>query len=162
MALPHVYQISVSQGGVPKLAVASARVTREGVEGDWQNDRKHHGGPDRAVCLFALSVIERLRNEGHPIAPGTAGENVTMGGVTPAEWAALVPGARISFASGVELEIVSYCNPCSTIRDSFQNLEFRRIQQDERPGESRLYARVLREGTLRSGDTATISGAGAL
>jgi MOSC domain-containing protein YiiM len=147
-----VHQVSVSpRGGVPKLGVPSARVTRDGVEGDWQQDRKHHGGPQRAVCLFSLEVIRRLRGEGHPIGPGTAGENVTIEGL---EWARMTPGARVTIGGedGVELEIVSYTEPCSTIRESFAGLDSKRIKQELHPGESRVYARVLKEGVVREGD----------
>jgi len=65
-----VHQISISQGGVPKRPVPSATVTETGVEGDRHRNPRLHGGPQRAVCLFSLEVIERLRAEGHPIAPG--------------------------------------------------------------------------------------------
>ncbi len=149
-----VHQISVSNGGVPKLAVPRARISTTGVEGDRQRDMKHHGGPERAVCLFSLEVIGRLRAEGHPIVPGSAGENLTIEGL---EWAALAPGARIEIgaaaagSSAIVLEIVSYTRPCSTIRGSFTGLEFNRIFQELHPGESRLYARVLREGLVRVG-----------
>lgn len=155
-----VHQISVSNGGVPKLPVRVARVSLEGLEGDWQNDRKHHGGPDRAVCLFPLSLIELLNAEGHPIAPGTIGENLTLSGVALDEWANLGPGVRLRFAGGVQLEIVSYCNPCSNIRDSFKGLEFNRVKQDLHPGHSRLYARVRQEGTITTGETLSIESAG--
>ena len=46
---PHLHQISVSNGGVPKLAVPKARVTKNGVEGDHHRNTELHGGPDRAV-----------------------------------------------------------------------------------------------------------------
>lgn len=155
--MPHIHQISVSpppRGGVPKLPVLPnmpVRITRNGVEGDWQHDRKHHGGPDRAVCLFSLEVIHRLQSEGHPITPGAAGENLTITGL---DWPALTPGppaTRLLIGAeptGPILEIVSYTQPCSTIRNAFTNLDFRRIKHELHPGESRLYARVLREGLV--------------
>lgn len=152
-----IHQLSVSNGGVPKKPVPSSTLTREGLAGDWQTDRKHHGGPDRALCLFPTSLIERLRAEGHPISPGTTGENLTLDGLTPDEWSRITPGARLTFASGVEIEIVSYCAPCSTIRDSFKDLNSKRIKQELHPGESRLYARVLQEGTLTVGESATVA-----
>lgn len=148
-----VVQISVSDGGVPKLAVPEARVTRLGVEGDRQNDTKHHGGPDRAVCLFSMEVIRRLQGEGHPIEPGTVGENLTIEGL---DWSSVGPGDRLVFDGGVELEVASYTQPCSTIRDSFKNLEFRRIKQELHPGESRVYARVISEGSVRTGETVNV------
>jgi len=155
-----VHQVSVSNGGVPKLPVAVAKVSIQGLEGDWQNDRKHHGGPDRAVCLFPLSLIELLNAEGHPISPGTIGENLTLAGVSVDEWARLGPGSRLNFSGGVQLEVVSYCNPCSNIRDSFRDLEFKRVKQDLHPGHSRLYTRVLREGSIATGESVAIEVAG--
>ncbi len=147
-----VHQISVSSGGVPKVALRQARVTSDGVEGDWQQDRKHHGGPDRAVCLFSSEVIQRLRGEGHPIGPGTTGENLTVIGI---DWARVVPGTRLVVGESedrVQLEVVSYAAPCSTIRNSFKGLDSTRIKQEEHPGESRVYARVVKEGMVRAGD----------
>lgn len=148
-ATGRVARINISPGGVPKLPVPRATITRAGILGDRQNDTKHHGGPDRAVCLFSLEVIERLRAEGHPISPGTAGENLTLAGL---DWPSVVPGCRLRFAGGVELEVASYCGPCATIRESFTGLNFRRIRQELHPGQSRLYARVIREGELEAGE----------
>ena len=64
---PHVHQINVSDGGVPKHPVFQAKVSKEGVEGDRQNNLKVHGGPDRAVCLFSVDLIELMQDEGHSI-----------------------------------------------------------------------------------------------
>lgn len=144
-----VHQVSVSGGGVPKIGVPGARVFTAGMEGDRQNDTKHHGGPERAVCLFSLERIEQLRAEGNPIVPGSVGENLTIAGI---DWAGVTPGGRFAFDGGVVLEVVSFTRPCSTIRDSFQGLEFKRIFQDEHPGWSRVYARVLREGRVTPGE----------
>lgn len=152
-----VHQINISEGGVPKCPVTRAMVTRTGVAGDRQADLKHHGGPDRAVSLYSLELIERLRAEGHPIAPGTAGENLTLSGL---DWRTLHPGVRLCFAGGVELELVSYAGPCATIRESFKDLEFRRIKHELHPGESRLYARVIAEGVIVSGEDVHVLGAG--
>ncbi len=54
-------QLSVSGGGMPKLAVPEARVTRDGVADDWQLNRKYHGGCDRAVCIFSDELYDWLR-----------------------------------------------------------------------------------------------------
>lgn len=58
---PHVHQINLSDGGVPKLPVWEASVGKEGLSGDRQRNLKFHGGPDRAVCLYSLELIERLQ-----------------------------------------------------------------------------------------------------
>jgi MOSC domain-containing protein YiiM len=145
-----VANVNVSpQGGVPKLAVPSARVSAEGVSGDRQRNRRVHGGPERAVSLFSLERIEALRAEGHPIAPGTAGENLTIAGL---DWGRLAVGSRLAIGEEVELQISSYTVPCETIEASFADGKFTRISQKLHPGWSRLYARVLREGLVREGD----------
>ena len=90
---PHVCQISVSDGGVPKRPVLEAVITKAGVEGDRQQNLKFHGGPDRAVCLYSLELIERLQDEGHSIDAGSSGENLTISGL---EWEKLKPGDRTS------------------------------------------------------------------
>jgi len=70
-----VAAINVSNGGVPKRRVSGAKVSRLGLENDTQDDKQHHGGAERAVCLYSLERIRSLQTEGHPIDIGTAGEN---------------------------------------------------------------------------------------
>src|SRR6185436_19667397 len=84
--------INTSRGGVPKTAVFEAIVTREGIVGDVQRDLRYHGGPERAVSIYSLDLIADLQREGHPIAPGSAGENLTVSGV---DWSLLVPGCEL-------------------------------------------------------------------
>lgn len=141
-----IVQLSVSAGGVPKHAIEQARVTWLGLEGDVQKHTKIHGGPDRALCLFSLEVIERLRAEGHPIAPGTTGDNITIRGI---DWAGVAIGSRLALGDEALVEITSLTDPCKQIAGSFVDGNFRRILAH---GDSRLYARVLREGALRVGD----------
>ncbi|MCB9837824.1 MAG: MOSC domain-containing protein [Phycisphaeraceae bacterium] len=148
-----VEQLSISRGGVPKLPTPGVRIGAQGIEGDGHNDTKHHGGPDQAVCLFSMEIIERLKAEGHPVAPGTTGENITIRGL---DWSLVTPGSRLVFDGGVALEVTKYTTPCSTIRASFTDSEFRRIHQDDHPGESRVYARVLTGGEARAGETVTL------
>jgi MOSC domain-containing protein YiiM len=148
-AFPHVHQVSVSDGGVPKCAVPAAQVTVEGLTGDRQRNRKFHGGPGRAVCLYSLEVIEALRAEGHSIGPGSAGENLTITGL---EWARLKPGDRLHLGDRLQLEIMSYTAPCRLNGQWFKDGNSERMAQEAHPGWSRLYARVLAEGTVRVGD----------
>lgn len=144
-----IVQISVSRGGVPKTAVPAARVTTDGVEGDLQRDREHHGGPERAVCLYSLEAIERLRAEGHSIVPGSIGENVTVEGL---DWPAVEPGDHLLLGDHVLVQVTRYTSPCLNIRGSFENGEFARVSQKRHPGWSRVYARVLVSGTIRRDD----------
>ncbi|MBL9099481.1 MAG: MOSC domain-containing protein [Myxococcales bacterium] len=135
-------------GGVPKHAVAAAELRRDGVVGDLQRDGEHHGGPERAVCLFAQERIDALVAEGHPIAPGTTGENLTLAGL---EWSTLAAGDRLAVGDEVVLEVSGPAPPCTTIAASFLDGGFTRISHKLHPGWSRLYARVLVPGRVHVG-----------
>jgi len=144
-----VVQVSVSRGGVPKVAVDAARVGWLGLDGDGHRDQRHHGGPERAVCLYPLEAIDALVGEGHPMAPGSLGENLTVHGL---DWNAVVPGARLRVGDAVTLEVTRYTSPCHNIAGAFADGDYSRVSQKRRPGWSRVYARVLAEGWVRRGD----------
>jgi MOSC domain-containing protein YiiM len=146
-ATGRIESINVSRGGVPKTGRPEAWISRNGVYGDNQANRKLHGGPERAVCIYALEVIRALQAEGHPVGVGTTGENLTVSGV---DWQLVAPGT-VWRAGEALLEVASYTAPCKTIRDSFLDKRYKRISQKVNPGWSRVYARVLEEGRVRLG-----------
>jgi MOSC domain-containing protein YiiM len=148
-----IHQINISAGGVPKHAIARAAVTETGIAGDYHRDTRHHGGPQRALCLYTVEQIRRLREEGHPIEPGWVGENITLEGI---ELASLVPGTQLMLGAEVCIEITSYTTPCTNITASFAEGDFTRISHARCPGESRVCAKVLRGGEIAPGDTARI------
>ena len=56
-----VHSINISSGGVPKSSVGSAKVSKNGVEGDFNVFRESRGGDSsRAVCIFSLERIEEF------------------------------------------------------------------------------------------------------
>jgi MOSC domain-containing protein YiiM len=150
---PHVYQINLSDGGVPKRPVLEAVIATTGVEGDRQRNLNVHGGLDRALCLFSQDLIERLQDEGHSIDAGSSGENLTIAGL---EWEKLKPGDRLQVGPDVQLEIMSYTAPCDQNARWFRDRDIKRISQKKNPGWSRLCAKVLREGMVRPGDAVEI------
>ncbi|GIQ96270.1 MAG: hypothetical protein CM15mP1_1660 [Methanobacteriota archaeon] len=104
--------IFTSNGGVPKLPVESAVVETNGIVGDACNNKKHHGGPMKAICVLENELLLKLQSEGHPIQSGTTGENL------------LVEGYDLSIGmvfdvGEVRLEVVSDATPCWKIADSF-------------------------------------------
>ena len=137
-----------SDGGVPKLAVESAVVTERGLEGDRQRNRRFHGGPERALCLYSQERIDALVAEGHPIVRGAVGENVTIAGLP---WERVRPGTRLTLGD-IEVEVTSYTSPCANIEDAFLDGRIARISHKVHPGWSRVYVRVRRGGSLRVGD----------
>jgi MOSC domain-containing protein YiiM/GNAT superfamily N-acetyltransferase len=147
-------QVNVSEGGVPKLPVEAARVTIGGVEGDRQRAVTVHGGPHRAVSILGIEAIRRVAAEGHPIAPGTTGENLTTEGF---DVSSLPVGTRLAIGNELVLELSAVTNPCRTIRHSFRDLRFGRLGVATHPGDSRMYARVIRPGTVRPNDVIRLS-----
>lgn len=143
-----VVQLNRSGGGVPKLPVDRVEIGYGGLAGDVQQNRRHHGRPWQAICLWSAEVIEGLQAEGHPIGFGSAGENVTVRGV---DWSALSPGSRL-LVGGALLQVSAYAIPCVKNQQWFHDGDFQRMAQEVRPGASRLYASVLVEGTVATGD----------
>jgi MOSC domain-containing protein YiiM len=148
-----VYQINVSDGGVPKRPVLGAVIATTGVEGDRQRNLNVHGGFDRALCLFSQDLIERLQDEGHSIEAGSSGENLTLAGL---EWEKLKPGDRLQVGPDVQLEITGYTTPCDQNAQWFRDRDFKRVSQKVNPGWSRFYAKVLREGVVKPGDQVVV------
>jgi len=137
-----IFQLSSSRGGVPKHSVPEAEVGELGFAGDEHAHPKIHGGPERALCLFSLDVIEKLQREGHPIYPGSTGENVTIAGL---DWSALTAGTRIALGD-VLVELTRTADPCKQIAASFLERNHKRLDV---LGEMRWYCRVVRGGVVR-------------
>ena len=144
-----VVSINVSGGGVPKRPISGARVSQSGLENDDHTDKVHHGGPDRAVCIFSLERVQDLQKEGHPIQVGSVGENLTVAGIS---WESIMPGVRLKIGEQVVLEVTSFTSPCHKIGRSFLDGRFIRISQKVHPGWSRVFAKVIAEGDIKSDD----------
>ncbi len=152
MAQARIFQISASEGGVPKRPLRRAAVNELGITVDQQKHTKVHGGPDRALCLYSLERIQALQAEGHPIYPGSVGENVTISGL---DWEAVVPGARL-YLGEVIVEITSYAIPCNLIVASFADEDSGRIAHKKYPGWARAYGRILQTGSIKISDAVTL------
>lgn len=146
-----IFQLNVSQGGVPKTAVADAGLGELGLDGDRVANARVHGGPTRALCLYPLERILALQEEGNPIFPGALGENVTLVGV---DWDRVVPGARLALGDAV-VEVTKYAEPCRTTAP-FVRGDMKCYHQDHRPGWSRVYAAVVRGARLAPGMPARV------
>ena len=146
----HVLGLHVNpNGGVPKHPVPTLSITKVGCLGDKQNDLKHHGGPQKAVCLMLETVMKLLQESGHPIEPGSTGENVLIGGLEPDE---IEIGTMLNFSSEVKLLITGPAPPCKTIKSSFLNGKFSAWSHKLDAHQTRWYASVIAEGTLTIGE----------
>ncbi len=148
-----VDSLQVSPGGVPKLATAEAVVGPGGIDGDGQSNRRNHGRPWQALCLYSSDLLDVLATEGHPIVAGGAGENLTISGV---DWSRMRGGLTIEIGD-VRLRTSSPAAPCHKIGDCFVERDWNRIDHVARPGWSRWYASVLTGGTIVPGDRITVT-----
>ena len=128
---------------MPKLPVSEARVTRDGVDGDWQQNRKYHGGCDRAVCLFSTELYDWLRTE-HEInlQPGYVGENFTTTGL---DLQSIGVGDRLRVGDCV-IEITKVRVPCKSLNQWYPRL------LATIAGHSGWMARVIEPAVVRPGD----------
>ncbi|MFQ5419437.1 MAG: MOSC domain-containing protein [Anaerolineae bacterium] len=148
-----IFQLNASNGGVPKMPMRRAEVNLRGITLDEQADKQHHGSPEQALCLFSLERILELQAEGHPIYPGSTGENVTIAGL---DWTAVVPGVRLRLGDEALVEITDYATPCHKIRRSFVDEDYGRLSETRHPGWARAYGRVLQIGRLHIGDAVSL------
>jgi MOSC domain-containing protein YiiM len=142
-----------SRGGVPKLGVERAVVRSTGMEGDRQANRRFHGGPQRALCLYSQERLDALVTEGHPVERGSLGENVTISGLP---WERVRPGTRLRLGA-VEAEVTGFASPCRKIAYAFADEQFVRVGEKLNPGWSRVYVRILVEGELSVGDPVVLA-----
>jgi MOSC domain-containing protein YiiM/GNAT superfamily N-acetyltransferase len=149
-----VLQVNISPGGVPKLPVERAWVSEQGLDGDAHQHRYVHGGPHRAVALLGIEAIERVQADGHPIEPGSVGENLTTTGI---ELSRLPIGTRLAIGNELVLELSGAAGPCDVIKGSFREGKSGRISILTHPDDSRMYARVIAQGEVRAGDAITVT-----
>ena len=148
-----VVGLHASNGGVPKLPVDALLVTVDGCDGDSQNDLKHHGGKDKAVCILQQEIIDTLTEKGHPIGPGTTGENLLINGI---QVGMLSVGTRLKIGN-CELEITQDAPPCKTIKQSFNDDNFMLISHKKFPNFTRWYAKVICEGEIILGQEVNLT-----
>lgn len=138
-------------GGVPKDPVDEVTVQPGGVVGDRQAARRHHGRPWQALCLWSQEVVDAFAADGHQLAPGRAGENVTTQGLP---WPDVRSGVRLRLGE-VLVEVTVFSLPCSKNAQWFIDGRFD-LMHHERGPVSRVYAAVLEPGRIRLGDAAVL------
>jgi MOSC domain-containing protein YiiM len=125
------------------------RVLRTGVVGDVQYDRRHHGGPDKAVYAYAREDLDWWSGElGRDLGNGQFGENLTTSGV---DITGALIGERWSIGSdGLVVEVTMPRIPCATFQGWLA--EPRWVKRFFAHGAPGAYLRVVREGSAGAGD----------
>lgn len=146
-------------GGV-RTAYAKARrdgrvrAGRTNLEGDDQADRKHHGGPDKAVYAYAASAYplwraERPHHEAR-LVPGGFGENLVIDGLDETR---VQVGDRWRMGTAL-IEPCQPRQPCHVLARWFGDPAMVRALIDSR--RTGWYCRVIEEGDLAAGDACVL------
>ncbi len=125
-------------------------ITRLGLAGDTQSDRRHHGGEHMAVHHYPADHYpywrEQLPALGRLARPGAFGENIHATGLAEDE---VQIGDRFRLGTAL-LEISMGRQPCNTLSRHFGEPDMvARIIANGRCG---WYYRVIEEGTAQAGD----------
>ena len=162
MKLGKILQISVKpdtpgEHGLPKMSVSSAEIHYGGIDGDYNNYRqeKKKGKPDMALMLITQEILDDLNSEGWPVEKGDLGENLTIGNLP---YAAIEPHQTFRVGSAL-LQISFKCEPCTYLYvlpyvGDERGSEFIKTVKDRRG----WYARVLEEGSVKTGDKFQLEG----
>ena len=119
----------------------------EGFEGDAQGDRRHHGGPDKAVHHYPFEHYDVWRLTIGPCraldAAGAFGENLSTQGLTEAD---IAIGDVFRLGEAV-IEVSQGRQPCWKLNHRFGVADMALWVQ--RSGRTGWYYRVLQEGLVR-------------
>lgn len=126
--------------GTKKTPVAQAMLVEDwGIEGD-----AHAGKWHRQVSLLSLERIREFQARGVPVEPGDFGENLIVEGYDLKRFPV---GTRLRTRGGCLLEVTQIGKECHSHCQIF-----RAVGDCIMPREG-IFARVIRGGLLRSGDT---------
>ncbi len=127
---------------IGKVAVLGVNVV-----GDDQDDRKVHGGRDKALYSFAVEdEAWWSETRARPVEPGTFGDNVTLSGIDVTN---AVVGERWEIGSAL-FEVSQPRIPCWKLAARTGDAEFPEQFSDAgRPG---AYLRIVSEGEIEAGD----------
>lgn len=118
-----------------------------GFEGDQVADLRHHGGRDKAVCVYSVDHFPFWEKElSQSLSPGAFGENLTLKNVNEYE----VRIGDIFKIGEAEVQCSQPRQPCHKLNKVFNYQKMAcRVQTT---GYSGFYMRVLKPGWLQSSD----------
>lgn len=122
----------------------------EGFAGDAQADRRHHGGPDKAVHHYAFEHYAYWSAAIGPRAilarPGAFGENISTSGMTEAD----VCIGDVFRLGGALVQVSQARQPCWKLNVRFDQPQMAALVQHS--GRTGWYYRVLESGWVAPGE----------
>lgn len=138
------------QTAFDKQPISTAvKLHEDGLTGDMQADRKNHGGPDKAVLMYALAHYESWRGQ-YPeltLDHGAFGENLTMESLDETN----VCIGDIYQLNQVVVEVAQPRIPCWKISERWQTPGLTDAVRSS--GRTGWYVRVKRTGMLVAGQS---------
>jgi MOSC domain-containing protein YiiM len=130
-----------------KTPVPQAMLRFHNFEGDRQADLKHHGGPDKAVCVYSFDHYPYWEEWfGHPLQPGAFSENLTLGGLRETE----VCIGDCFRAGRAVVQLSQPRQPCTKLAGKNGRKDLPGAIHHN--GFSGFYVRVISEGLVKAGD----------
>ncbi len=142
------YQGKMMESGIIKTSTYEpVYVSTVQVEGDGQADRVHHGGPEKAICVYPYEHYpyweEKLDRK---LSPGAFGENFTVSGLDENE----VRIGDVYRIGEVLVQVSLPRKPCYKLASKFGVEDM--AKQVTEVGFSGYYLRVLQEGYVTTGE----------
>jgi len=123
-------------------------LTKQGFEGDGVGDRKHHGGSDKAVCVYSLDHYAYWEGVlGITLPKAAFGENFSVSGLREDD----IHIGDIFKAGSALLQVSQPRQPCSTLAARYGRSDFVKLVSDS--GRTGFYFKVIEEGRVKAGDS---------
>jgi MOSC domain-containing protein YiiM len=123
-------------------------LTGQGFEGDGVGDRKHHGGTDKAVCVYSLDHYAHWEAVlGIPMPEAAFGENFSVAGLQEGD----IHIGDVLRAGSALVQVSQPRQPCTTLAARYGRSEFVKLVSDS--GRTGFYLKVLEEGRVKAGDS---------
>lgn len=134
-----------------KIPIKSASVylTMEGLDGDMVNNKKYHGGNDKALCCYHSGHFAYWKQQlGFSLDAAAFGENLTLTGENAHESRVFI-GDRYQLGQAI-VEVSEPRGPCHMIGIRYNYKKFPLHLQET--GFTGFYLRTLQTGMVNTGD----------
>lgn len=134
-----------------KKQVQQAFLAKDGFHGDGVADKKHHGGLDRAVCIYPFEHYAFWEKEFDvKLPPAAFGENLTLTNVLEEE---IYIGDILRIGEAI-VQVTQGRVPCNTIDRRIEMAPF--LKAMVKTGFTGYLCRVLEEGLVASDDCVAV------
>ena len=139
----------IRTGIFKQMTEGPVKVTRLGLEGDDQGNKKLHGGIYKAICVYPSEHYDHWKEElGNPgLSFGDFGENLTTAGLMEGD---IHLGDRLRIGSA-EIVVTQPREPCITLNARLNTKDLSALIR--KSGRSGFYFSVVKEGIIKNGDS---------